>query len=105
MSTARTDDSEFWTPREAAAYLRRSVGTLRSWVRRGLLDVYRVAGGRPLYRRDDIRRMVVGVQREAYSLRVSDVAQAIAVARMQHGLSPLKTPHKRTCKNADTIAD
>lgn len=39
-----SDDSEYWTPTEAAAYLRRRPATLRSWVRRGLLDVYHVAG-------------------------------------------------------------
>lgn len=103
MSDARhTEESDYWTAAEAAAYLRRTPGTLRSWVRRGLLDVYHIAG-RPLYKRSDIRGMVVGVQREAYSLRVSDVADAIATARMQHGYPEARKQRKITVKNDSSL--
>ena len=43
---------------EAAALLRRSTRTLRSWETRGLLRVVRPAGGAPLIARAEIERLL-----------------------------------------------
>jgi len=53
-------DAEWWTRREAAAYLRVKERTIDDYVRRGVLTRHRIAGTRSVrFRAEDVRALVV----------------------------------------------